>query len=189
MAILYSSPFSMQLSYHIFTYSDDEPITDWFIKYHATPLLYGRPFIPPKFLKKWKQPPGVFQFTDCMRECTFVRWLKMAMNGYPKSWHSIEPPETDICLFPGNMAPMDAQFMFKAADLYNLEGIGKPKPDEFLLQWVFEAGYFSINTPKRDWEAPLVIQQWVNRQQLEQFIIELEQELGDGLRVAGVKVK
>ena len=118
------------------------------------------------------------------------------MNGHPKSWRSIEPPETEISLFPGHIAPMDAQRIFKAADMYNPEGIGKPRPDEFLLQWVFDASYFKITSQLTDWEAPLVIQQWVNRQQLEQFIIELEQcfadleqELADGLRAAGVHVE
>ncbi len=111
------------------------------------------------------------------------------MNGHPKSWRSSEPPDTDISLFPGHIAPMDAQRIFKAADMYNPEGIENPRPDEFLLQWVFDASYFKITSQLTDWEAPLVIQQWVTRKQLEQCFADLEQELADGLRAAGVHVE
>lgn len=186
MAILHSCPYSMRLTYDVFTYFDEEPTNEWMIKYQAKPLLYGRPFIQPKFLKRWNLPPGAFQFTDCMRECTFVLWLKKAINGYLKSWSSIEPPFTEISLFPGHLAPFEAQGIFLANNHFNPDGIDKPLPGTYLLQWQFGSDFFKIKSCEKEFAAPFVIQQWLTRSQLEHWIAELESELQTALDNAGV---
>jgi len=183
MAILHSSPFSMQLSYHVFVIDDD-----WMLYYHAVPLFCGRPFIPAEYVRQFRQPPGVFDFTDCDRGCTLTGWMKKVLNGETQNneWQNVNPLWVTIYLFPGNKAPFEAQALFIEHDAHNWEGNGKPGPDEWLLQWVFPCSFFALSEDEPDYLNDLIIHQWITRSQLEHWIAELESELETALDDAGV---
>lgn len=188
MATLHSSPYSIRLQYNLQVFPYVE-YTEWWIYYLIEPLLFDQPFLRPNVLVRHKQPHGTIQINEACRTCDITNWLRNALNGGRNKWSSIEVVPFEIWLMPVWDLSADTRDILRQFEPYEDPPFEIDVLDKFLIVWRFGAGFFTGTAHYQSvGDIPYFIHQWVSRQQLEQFIADLEQELAKGLRAAGVKV-